>query len=157
MKPQFIIIAILITLKVIGIASHARADSSYKDYFDSPAFKEQLEKKNREREKQWKYINSHEAKKQRKERQLLEDAKTITNIDDYSYTAEYLNGKKEYCIRNNFKTLDCVDYSLISFSIINHKSNKITNGKISKDEESEMKEKEETILSMTLSSLFNIT
>jgi hypothetical protein len=116
-----------------------------------------LEKKYREREKQWKYINSHEAKKQRKERQLLEDAKTITNIDDYSYTAEYLNGKKEYCIRNNFKTLDCVDYSLISFSIINHKSNKITNGKISKDEESEMKEKEEIILSMTLSSLFNIT
>ena len=48
MKPQFIIIAILIMIKVIGVASHARADSSYKDYFDSPAFKEQSEKEYRE-------------------------------------------------------------------------------------------------------------
>ena len=29
MKPQFIIIAILITLKVIGVASYAKADDVY--------------------------------------------------------------------------------------------------------------------------------
>jgi hypothetical protein len=151
MKPQFMIIAILITIKVIGVASHARADFSndeikvmdwYKDY------KEQSKKEYRERIKQWEYNNSHEAKKQRKERELLEDTKIITNIDDYSYAVEYLNGKKEYCIRNDSETLACVDYSLVSFSIINHESNK--------DEESEMKTKEEIISSMTLSSLFNI-
>ena len=29
MKPQFVIIAILIALKVIGVASHAKADTVY--------------------------------------------------------------------------------------------------------------------------------
>ena len=144
MNYKFIIIAILIFLKIIGIASHAKADFSYNE------IKAIVEKEHREWIKQWEYNNSYEAKIEKEFKETFEDAKTITNVDDYSYTAEYLNGKKEWCINNDFTTLDCVDYSLVSSSIINNETNKTTNSKISKEEE-------ELILSMTLSTLFNIT
>ena len=151
MKYKFIIIAILIFIKVIGVASHARADEQvytkeylkkhYQTYLKSDFYKQEQ----KERQKQW----EEKVEEMQLKREWLEDTKAITNIE--------LNLMKNYCIRNDFETLDCVDYSLVSSSIINHESNKITNGKISKDEESEMKEKEELILSMTLSTLFNIT
>jgi len=125
MKYKFIIIAILIFLKIIGIASHAKADFSNMDWYKD--FKEQSEKEHREWVKQWEYNNGnrlgvcstitcYEAKIEWELKEFFEDTKTITNI--------------------------------------NHETNKITNRKISKDEE---KEKEELILSMTLSTLFNIT
>ena len=188
MNSRFIIIAILIFIKVIGVASHARADFSYEDH--ATQWKKEFEERKKEFEairkqnekNEWRrsIFGDHwrsndmygqwERERIKKEREWLnkewleEDTDTkiitnitnITNIDDHSYTVDYLNGKKEYCY-NDFGVIACLDYSLVPSSRINQESNKKTNGKISKDEESEMKAKEEFILSMTLSTLFNIT
>ena len=116
MNSRFIIIAILIFIKVIGVASRARADFSYEDYYTKD-YQEQREKEFKEREEQWK----EKVEEMQLKRERLEETKTITNIDDYNYIVEYLNGKKEFCIRNDFEVLACVDYSLI-----NYKTNKIT-------------------------------
>ena len=117
MKPQFIIIAILIILKVIGVAGRANAtdyplgytcDSSttfrincgedfYKTYSDQQ--KVFFEK--------WVYENQIK-------NEFLEETKIVNNIDNDSFTVEYLNGKKEYCIKNSIEILACVDHSLIS-------------------------------------------
>ena len=119
MNSKIIIIAILILVKVVGVASRARADvpDNIMDFIKDYQEQGQWEKKI-EREKQWR---EEQFKKIVEKMQWLEDTKTITNIDDYNYIVEYLNGKKEFCIRNDFEELGCVDYSLI-----NYKTSKIT-------------------------------
>ena len=129
MNSRFIIIAILIFIKVIGIASRARADFSYEDYYK----KDFYEQEQKEKEEQWK----EKVEEMQLKKEWLEDTKIITNIDDNSYTVEYLNGKKQYCIRNFFEVLACVDYSLINYEgkkiVSNNPVYRCGNRKIYKD------------------------
>lgn len=123
MNSTIIIITILILVKVAGAASHAKAENYIPGYdcIHKPAYGSGY----------FNYTKTYNCNQERWEKKVeemklkrgwLEDTKFITDIDDYSYTVQYLNGKKQYCIRNDFKTLDCVNYSLVS-STLNKKSN----------------------------------
>ena len=117
MKPQFIIIAILIILKVIGVAGRANAANYLPGYTcdNSTTFQincgEDFYKTYSEQQKvffeKWVYENQIK-------NEFLEETKIVNNIDNNSFTVEYLNGKKEYCIKNSIEILACVDHSLIS-------------------------------------------
>jgi len=124
MKPQFMIIAILIILKVIGVASRANAASYLPGYTcdSSTTFQincgEDFYITYSDREKvffeKWVYENEKKYQENQIEKEFLEETKIINNIDNNSFTVEYLNGKKEYCIKNSIEILACVDHSLIS-------------------------------------------
>ena len=117
MKPQFIIIAILIILKVIGVAGRANAANYLPGYTcdNSTTFQincgEDFYKTYSDQQKvffeKWVYENQIK-------NEFLEETKIVNNIDNDSFTVEYLNGKKEYCIKNSIEILACVDHSLIS-------------------------------------------
>jgi len=129
MKPQFMIIAILIILKVIGVASHANAASYLPGYTcdSSTTFQincgEDFYITYSDREKvffeKWVYENEKKYQENQIEKEFLEETKIINNIDNNSFTVEYLNGKKEYCIKNSIEILACVDHSLISSGLTN--------------------------------------
>jgi hypothetical protein len=124
MKPQFMIIAILIIIKVIGVASRANAASYFPGYTcdSSTTFQincgEDFYITYSDREKvffeKWVYENEKKYQENQIEKEFLEETKIINNIDNNSFTVEYLNGKKEYCIKNSIEILACVDHSLIS-------------------------------------------
>ena len=124
MKPQFMIIAILIIIKVIGVAGRANAASYLPGYTcdSSTTFQincgEDFYKNYSDREKVFfeKWVSDNEKKYQENqiEKEFLEKTKIVNNIDNNSFTVEYLNGKKEYCIKNSIEILACVDHSLIS-------------------------------------------
>ena len=129
MKPQFMIIAILIILKVIGVASRANAASYLPGYTcdSSTIFQincgEDFYITYSDREKvffeKWVYENEKKYQENQIEKEFLEETKIINNIDNNSFTVEYLNGKKEYCIKNSIEILACVDHSLISSGLTN--------------------------------------
>ena len=124
MKPQFMIIAILIIIKVIGVAGRANAASYLPGYTcdSSTTFQincgEDFYKNYSDLEKVFfeKWVSDNEKKYQENqiEKEFLEKTKIVNNIDNNSFTVEYLNGKKEYCIKNSIEILACVDHSLIS-------------------------------------------
>ena len=129
MKPQFMIIAILIILKVIGVAGRANAASYLPGYTcdSSTTFQincgEDFYITYSDREKvffeKWVYENEKKYQENQIEKEFLEETKIINNIDNNSFTVEYLNGKKEYCIKNSIEILACVDHSLISSGLTN--------------------------------------
>ena len=99
---RIIIIAILIFVKVIGITGQAKAEFLYYENYIKDS-QEQFKK-------EW----EEQSEEERLVREMLEDTKIITNIDDHSYIVEYLNGYEEYCITNLFEVLACIDNSLIN-------------------------------------------
>ena len=122
---KVLIITILIFIKVIGIASHAKAEFVY----DENYIKDYRERFKREyEERQWDLENTRlkqpwewekEWEKERKMDNYIgsifskEDTKIIT-IVDLSYSVELLNSCHEkYYITNLFEVLSCVDNSLI--------------------------------------------
>ena len=124
MKPQFMIIAILIIIKVIGVAGRANAANYLPGYTcdSSTTFQincgEDFYITYSDREKvffeKWVYENEKKYQENQIEKEFLEETKIVNNIDNNSFTVEYLNGKKEYCIKNSIEILACVDHSLIS-------------------------------------------
>tara|TARA_A100001035_G_scaffold95877_1_gene75238 strand:+ start:551 stop:1060 length:510 start_codon:yes stop_codon:yes gene_type:complete len=135
MKSQFIIIAILIFVKVIGIGSRANATNYLPGYTcdTSTTFQincgEEFYKTYSDQQKvffeKWVYETNKKYQEDLIEKKFLEETKIINNIDNNSFTVEYLNGIKKYCIENSIETLACVDYSLIS-SVITNNPDKIS-------------------------------
>ena len=129
MKPQFIIIAILIILKVIGVAGRANATSYLPGYTcdTSTTFQincgEEFYKTYSDQQKvffeKWVYETNKKYQEDRIEKEFLQETKIINNIDNNSFTVEYLNGEKKYCIKNSIEILACVDHSLISSGLTN--------------------------------------